>query len=163
MVYSCSMIEKDHTQIGEPSSPPCQMHEFEDELLPPPPRGFRVKRVHAPAEPADGYRVLVDRLWPRGISRARAALDEWLADVGPSPALRKWFSHSPRRFAEFRRRYRRELRANDAAVTRLRALGKRRRITLLYAAKDARCNHAVVLAEFLTETPRRAGRSSRAR
>jgi uncharacterized protein YeaO (DUF488 family) len=108
-----------------------------------------IKRVYEVPSRDDGTRVLVDRLWPRGVSRVRAALDEWLPDVAPSPGLRQWFSHDPRHFAEFRRRYRAELRANPQVVAQLRKLADGRRLTLLYAARDPHCNHALVLAEFL--------------
>jgi uncharacterized protein YeaO (DUF488 family) len=136
------------------SSPPCSMHEFADELAPPPMQ-FRIKRIYDAPAAADGARVLVDRLWPRGMTARRAALDEWLPDVAPSPALRKWFAHEPKRFAEFRRRYRAELRANAAALAPLRKLAKRRVVTLLYAAKSERCNHAAVLAELLHASSRK--------
>ena len=114
---------------------------------------FRIKRVYESAEPSDGTRVLVDRLWPRGISKVEAKLDAWMKDVAPSPALRTWFGHDPERFAEFSRRYRQELKGN-ASVAELRSLGGRHRVTLLYAAHDPHVNHAVVLQKFLS--PRRA-------
>jgi uncharacterized protein YeaO (DUF488 family) len=136
------------------------MHEFENDLVPPPLTRIRSKRVYAAAEHDDGLRVLVDRLWPRGVSKRQVALAEWLPDVAPTPALRKWFAHDPRRFREFKRRYRAELRANTAAVAPLAAFAKRRRLTLLYAAKSERFNHAVVLAEFLRQGAARAARRS---
>jgi uncharacterized protein YeaO (DUF488 family) len=95
--------------------------------------------------------VLVDRLWPRGLSRERADLDEWRKDVAPSPALRKWYAHDPARFAEFRRRYRAELREPDRAkaLEHLRSLTRRRNLTLLTATKAADISEAAVLAELL--------------
>lgn len=138
------MVETTHS-----SSPPCSLDEFADELLPPPPDRIRTQRVYAPPTSADGVRVLVDRLWPRGLAKRRAALDEWLPDVAPSAELRKWFHRDPRRWREFARRYRAELATNTAAVAPLLALARQGRTTLLYAAKDERRNHASVLAEHL--------------
>jgi uncharacterized protein YeaO (DUF488 family) len=109
---------------------------------------FQIKRVYEPARPADGTRVLVDRLWPRGVSKSKAKLDHWMKEVAPSPALRTQFNHRPERFADFRKRYREELAANPA-VGELRKLGKKRRVTLLYGARDPKINHAVVLLAAL--------------
>ncbi len=91
---------------------------------------------------------MVDRLWPRGVSKERAALDEWLKDVAPSPELRMWFGHKPERFAEFSRKYISELEHNSAAE-QLKTLAKKEPLTLLYAAKDPKVNHALVLKKFL--------------
>ena len=108
-----------------------------------------LKRVYEPAEEADGMRVLVDRLWPRGLEKSRAAVDEWLKDVAPSPALRKWFGHDPARWADFQRRYLAEL-ADNSAVDRLRELQRQQQhLTLLYGARDAEHNQAVVLRDYL--------------
>ena len=109
-------------------------------------RSVAIKRVYEPPSPADGTRILVDRLWPRGMSKAKAALDGWNKDVAPSTALRKWFDHRPERFAEFSRRYRAELKHNPA-VAELRAL--KGKVTLIYGARDPAINHAVVLAKVL--------------
>jgi len=109
---------------------------------------FKIKRVYEAPSASDGTRVLVDRLWPRGLSKAAARLDLWMKEVAPSPALRKWFGHDPARFTEFKRRYRAELTTN-AALEELRKLGGRRRVTLLYGAKDPEVNHAVVLLQAL--------------
>jgi uncharacterized protein YeaO (DUF488 family) len=109
---------------------------------------FQIKRVYEPAKPTDGTRVLVDRLWPRGLRKADADLTLWMKDVAPSPSLRVWFNHDPERFAEFRRRYTRELKGNPA-VAELRKLGKSKRVTLLYAAHDPKVNHALVLQSAL--------------
>ncbi|CAN5405864.1 DUF488 domain-containing protein [soil metagenome] len=112
----------------------------------------RVKRVYAPPAPDDGLRVLVDRIWPRGISKAAAAVDLWLKDVAPSTELRKWFGHEPERMAEFTARYTAELDANPAAAE-LRGLAvDHDRITLVYSAHDERHNQAVVLAGYLVST-----------
>lgn len=109
---------------------------------------FRIKRVYEAPSSQDGMRVLVDRLWPRGVRKEAAKLDAWLKDVAPSPALRRWFDHRPERFVEFNRRYRQELTTN-AALEDLRKLGRRRRVTLLYGARDPAVNHAVVLQSAL--------------
>lgn len=107
----------------------------------------KVKRVYDPAERGDGVRILVDRLWPRGIAKER--VDLWIKDVAPSNALRKWFHHDERKWADFAARYRKELSRNDAAVAGLRAAVKGKTATLLYGAKDETHNQAVVLQAFL--------------
>ena len=108
----------------------------------------QTKRIYQPKAASDGQRVLVDRIWPRGVSKAAAALDLWLKDVAPSTELRKWFAHRPYRWVEFRRRYFLELGAS-AAMAELRALTQAGPVTLLYAAKDTDHNEAVALAAFL--------------
>lgn len=115
----------------------------------------RIKRIYEPALPADGTRILVDRLWPRGISKARAKLALWMKDVAPSPKLRVWFDHRPERFTEFGRRYRRELTRNPA-VDELRKLARRKRVTLLYGAHDPNVNHALVLQSIVRARAYRA-------
>jgi uncharacterized protein YeaO (DUF488 family) len=110
--------------------------------------GFQIKRVYADPGPADGQRILVDRLWPRGLKKSDAALDDWMKDVAPSVPLRRWFGHDPERFAQFKRKYEAEL-ARNPALSRLRQLGKVKRVTLLYAAHDPDINHAVVLKSVL--------------
>lgn len=107
-----------------------------------------LKRAYEPAVDADGLRVLVDRLWPRGLDKDHAAIDEWLKDVAPSQGLRQWFGHDPVRWREFRSRYLAELGGN-AAVDHLRELWRGRRVTLVYAARDTEHNHALVLRDFL--------------
>ena len=110
---------------------------------------FRTKRIYDDADPDDGFRVLVDRLWPRGVSRERAALDLWLRDVAPTPELRTWFDHRADRFAEFTTRYLSELGTNPA-VEELRTIARTNRtVTLLYGARSPEINHAVALADFL--------------
>lgn len=111
----------------------------------------RLKRAYDPAEPGDGYRVLVDRLWPRGVSKERARLDEWARELAPSTELRTWFGHDPERFAEFERRYRAELAAHDEKLDELRRRAREGTLTLVYGARDEEHNDAVVLAELLGE------------
>ncbi len=118
---------------------------------------LRIRRIYEPANPADGYRVLVDRLWPRGVSKQAAALDWWLKDIAPSPALRTWFGHDPARFDEFADRYRAELATHPEPVHTLREQMTHGTVTLLYAAHDPKINHARVLADYLLSHPDRAG------
>ncbi len=108
-----------------------------------------LKRAYETPSDRDGLRVLVERLWPRGLTKAEAAIDHWMKDLAPSSELRTWFGHRPERWPEFRRRYRAELRGNHAAVDRLRALCAGRQVTFVFAAKDVDRNSAVVLKEFL--------------
>jgi uncharacterized protein YeaO (DUF488 family) len=109
---------------------------------------IRIKRVYERPTPEDGVRILVDRLWPRGLSKEAAALDHWFKDIAPSPELRTWFDHREDRFDEFKQRYRLELKANPA-LGEFRKLAKPGKATLLYAAHDEKVNHAVVLADYL--------------
>ncbi|MGD9560317.1 MAG: DUF488 domain-containing protein [Oscillospiraceae bacterium] len=113
---------------------------------------FVTKRIYLPAEATDGARVLVDRLWPRGISKERAALAAWLKDAAPSTALRQWFGHEPERFEDFSEKYRLELAADpekQPAIRELLNMAQAGRVTLLYAAKSPTVNHAVVLKGYL--------------
>lgn len=109
----------------------------------------RIKRVYEAASPSDGRRVLVDRLWPRGIGRDAAKIDEWLKELGPSSRLREWFGHDPGRFDEFKARYRHELAGRRDELSRLRALAREGTLTLVYSARDERHNQAMVLAEAI--------------
>lgn len=109
----------------------------------------RLKRAYEPAAPGDGHRVLIDRLWPRGVSRERARLDEWARELAPSSELRRWFDHDPARFPEFRRRYEGELAAQGEKLRELRRRARQGRLTLVYGARDTEHNDAVVLAEVL--------------
>jgi uncharacterized protein YeaO (DUF488 family) len=109
---------------------------------------FAIKRVYEPPEESDGERILVDRLWPRGLRKADAALDGWWKDLAPSPELRVWFGHTPERFVEFKRRYQSELKVNPLVKSMMKSL-KAKKVTLLYGAKDPQINHAIVLAEAL--------------
>lgn len=101
--------------------------------------------------PGDGFRILVDRVWPRGISRERARLDEWDRTLSPSTRLREWFGHDPSRFEEFRTRYLEELQAQRDRLAELRALARQGTLTLVYGAKDSEHNQAIVLAEVLRQ------------
>jgi uncharacterized protein YeaO (DUF488 family) len=125
----------------EYSSPACTLHEFEP--------GVRIKRVYDAPAPTDGFRVLVDRLWPRGLTKQKAALDLWARDMAPSSALRQWFAHDPERYAEFRRRYRAELRPHAKDLADLRSRATQQPVTLLYGARDPHFNHATVLREVI--------------
>jgi uncharacterized protein YeaO (DUF488 family) len=119
---------------------------------------FQTKRIYEPAKPSDGIRVLVDRLWPRGVKKTTARLDYWMKDVAPSPQLRLWFGHRPERFAEFGKRYKKELNGNPE-LAELRKLGRGALVTLLYGARDPQVNHALVLQSVL----RKAGTTKRKR
>jgi len=110
---------------------------------------FRVKRVYDEPSKEDGFRVLVDRLWPRGLSKERASLDLWLKDVAPSAELRRWFGHDPDRWDEFRRRYAVELKEQKDAIKLLREKGRAGTVTLLFSARDEQHNNAVALREYL--------------
>jgi uncharacterized protein YeaO (DUF488 family) len=110
---------------------------------------IRIKRIYDPPARSDGFRVLVDRVWPRGVRKDDAALDLWMKDVAPSTALRKWFNHDPERWDAFRTRYHAELRDHADALEELRAQAKRGVVTLLFGAKDVEHNQAVVLREVL--------------
>lgn len=109
----------------------------------------RIKRAYEAPSADDGTRVLVDRLWPRGVRKADAAIDHWAKELAPSTELRKWFGHDPARWAEFRRRYAAELREQGEALERLRALAEKGPVTLVYAAHDEEHNDAVVLRDVL--------------
>ncbi|MDX8445859.1 DUF488 domain-containing protein [Mesorhizobium captivum] len=111
-----------------------------------------VKRVYEAPEKTDGQRVLVDRIWPRGVAKKDAALTIWLKEIAPSDELRKWFGHDPERWAEFQKRYRVELERNKEAVAQLRGLLREGKVTLLYGAHDEAHNNAVALAGYLRET-----------
>ena len=113
---------------------------------------FAVKRIYEAPGERDGERILVERLWPRGVRKQDAAIDEWLKDVAPSTALRKWFAHDPARWDEFRERYAAELDANAEVVEALRARGQRRRVTLLFSSREERFNNAVALCAYLKKT-----------
>ncbi len=114
-----------------------------------PAANVKLKRAYDAPSPEDGTRILVDRLWPRGISKEKAALDRWMKDVAPSTQLRTWFGHDPKRWEEFRRRYAGELRQHSDLVAALRSLAREGTITLVYAAHDEAHNDAVVLRDIL--------------
>lgn len=113
------------------------------------PDNIRLKRAYAPVDAGDGIRILVDRLWPRGIRKDRAAIDHWMKDIAPSTALRQWFGHDPAKWAEFRRRYAAELSGKPELLAELRALIAAGPVTLVYAAHDEVHNDAVMLREYL--------------
>lgn len=109
----------------------------------------QVKRVYDAPEESDGRRILVDRLWPRGLTKEKAAIDVWLKEVSPSNELRKWYGHDPEKWDEFRRRFGAELDANPEAVAELRAELKKGRATLLFSSKETEINNAMALREYL--------------
>lgn len=110
---------------------------------------IELKRVYDPRSDADGLRILVERLWPRGVLKADAAIDHWIKDVAPSPELRIWYGHKPERWEEFRERYRAELTEHPAAVEAVKALCAAQPVTFIFAAKDEERNSAAVLRAFL--------------
>lgn len=112
---------------------------------------FKTKRIYKEYSEDDGFRVLVDRLWPRGVSKEEAQLDEWFKEIAPSPELRKWLDHDPDKFEEFAERYKGELTNKEKAVSHLLEMVDKQQVTLLYAAKDEIHNHAKVLKDFLDE------------
>ena len=109
----------------------------------------KLKRSYEPAAESDGVRILVDRLWPRGVSKAKAAIDQWLKEISPSTGLRQWFGHDPARWQEFRRRYREELQQHAAVLEQIAELARSGTVTLLYGARDEAHNNAVVLRDLL--------------
>lgn len=113
--------------------------------------GVRIKRIYDRPEPADGYRVLIDHIWPRGVSRKRAKLDEWARELAPSDELRKWFDHVPERFEQFRARYRKELADHADRIEELRTRASKGPLTILYAARDQEHNNAVVVGELVRD------------
>ncbi len=118
-----------------------------------------VKRVYEPAHEGDGYRVLVDRIWPRGLRKDKASVDLWLREIGPSAPLRKWFDHRPERWEEFKVRYSQELDERADAVERLRERARTERVTLLFGSRETRYNNAQALKEYLERTMGRSGPS----
>ena len=122
---------------------------------------IRIKRAYEPPASADGTHILVDRLWPRGISKETLAVARWIKEIGPSDALRRWFGHDPERWDEFRRRYGAELAKQADLLDELRSLARERRLTLVYAARDDAHNNAVALRDVLTRAKVRARRTSK--
>jgi uncharacterized protein YeaO (DUF488 family) len=112
---------------------------------------IQIKRVYDEPSDTDGTRILIDRLWPRGLSKAKAKVDLWLKDIAPSTALRQWFGHDPRKWHEFKQRYQDELHKNNEAIAQLRARMAKGTVTLVYGAKDQEHNDAVALQEYLRE------------
>ncbi len=110
---------------------------------------MKIKRIYESPEPEDGYRMLVDRLWPRGLKKEKAFIDEWNKNIAPSPELRKWFGHKPENFKQFSKLYTTELKTKAAELKRIKSIQKNQNLTLLYAAKDTQINHAAVLLKVL--------------
>jgi len=113
--------------------------------------GVRVKRVYDQPAKADGYRMLVDRLWPRGLKKSEARIDEWLREIAPSTALRKWFKHDPDKWKEFKKKYSAELDDHREQVEKLVREARKRTITLLFSARDTEHNNAVALKEYIEQ------------
>jgi uncharacterized protein YeaO (DUF488 family) len=116
-----------------------------------PSRNVTLKRAYDEPSSDDGTRILIDRLWPRGVTKQKAALDRWIKELAPSTELRKWFGHDPERWVEFRRRYKSELKGQTVLLNELRKLARGHRITLVYSAHDEQHNDAVVLRETLLD------------
>ena len=116
---------------------------------------IKIKRIYDPVSKDDGKRILVDRLWPRGVKKEKAAIDEWLKDIAPSDELRKWFSHDPEKWQEFKKRYKKELSDSDKIdlIKKLKAEAKKGTITFLFAAKDTEHDNAMVLKEVMSKSP----------
>ena len=110
---------------------------------------IQTKRIYEDPASNDGYRVLVDRIWPRGVSKEDAKLDDWLKEIAPSDELRKWFDHDPDKFNEFKKRYKKELKDHEDELDELAGKSTEKKVTLLYGAKDEEHNQAVVLKEIL--------------
>jgi len=116
---------------------------------------IRLKRIYEPYDKEDGYRILVDRLWPRGLSKEKAHVDVWLKEIAPTTELRKWFGHTPQKWEEFEKRYKIELKDKTELVKQVKDLEKdHKKITLLYGARDTEHNEAVVLVDFLGKSSR---------
>ncbi|MCL5678250.1 MAG: DUF488 family protein [Candidatus Thermoplasmatota archaeon] len=113
---------------------------------------LKIKRIYDAPESSDGYRLLVDRLWPRGLSREKASVDEWLRDIAPSDELRKWFSHDRERWEEFRAKYWKELEGKNTLVEAIRKRAAKGMVTLLYSTRETVANNAAALKEFIEQT-----------
>lgn len=110
---------------------------------------MEIKRIYNDVADDDGYRILVDRIWPRGIKKEDAHLDDWIKDIAPSTELRKWFGHEPEKFQSFAKKFRKELEGKSEVLEKIRLIAKKQKVTLLYAAKDVEHNQAVVLLDVL--------------
>lgn len=110
---------------------------------------FKIKRIYDPVSSEDGKRVYIDRLWPRGLKKTEAVLDEWVKEISPSDELRKWFGHDPVKWQEFKKRYKKELEGKEEMIEKLRKEAKHQTVTLLYSAKETEHNNAIALKEFL--------------
>lgn len=111
---------------------------------------IRIKRVYDPPERGDGRRILIDRLWPRGLKKEELKLDEWLKEIAPSNELRKWFSHDPRKYKEFKKKYAKELEGKSEILAKIKTEAKKGPLTILFSAKDAEHNNATALKELLS-------------
>ena len=112
---------------------------------------IKIKRIYDPASPDDGKRIYIDRLWPRGMKKEEVKIDEWLKEISPSGGLRKWFGHDPSKYAEFKRRYKKELEKHSEILERIRKEGRKETVTLLFYAKVVEHNNATVMQEMLSE------------
>ena len=111
---------------------------------------IKIKRIYESSSEEDGFRILIDRLWPRGLSKESAQIDTWLKDIAPSDSLRKWFSHDPKKWSEFKKRYREELKEKKDTISMIKSFEKEKKtITFLYSAKDKEYNNAVFLQEYM--------------
>ena len=113
---------------------------------------LKMKRIYESPEETDGFRILVDRLWPRGISKEEAKVDEWIKEIAPSTELRKWFDHQEERFPEFAKRYEGEFTVKNDHIERLRSIAEQQQVTLIYSAKNIHFNQAVVLCDYVNKT-----------
>lgn len=116
-------------------------------------QNISVKRIYEPANDADGYRILVDRLWPRGMTKEAAGIDLWMKEIAPSNALRKWFDHDPQKWQQFQHEYTTELIKNPLAKEFLSSIQKHKAVTFLFSSKNEQYNHAIVLRQFLQTLP----------
>ena len=114
---------------------------------------IEIKRVYEELAPTDGYRILVDRIWPRGLTKIKAHLNEWNKEVAPSTELRKWFNHQPERLSEFEKRYKKELQQHLEELSKIKSIAKKEQVTLLFAAKDYKLNNALILKNILNNIP----------
>lgn len=112
---------------------------------------IKIKRIYDPASPDDGKRIYIDRLWPRGKKKEEVIIDEWLKEISPSDGLRKWFGHDPSKYAEFKKRYTKELKKHSDILEKIRKEAKKKTVTLLFSAKDPEHNNATVMQELLNE------------
>ena len=112
---------------------------------------LKIKRGYDPVSPEDGKRILIDRLWPRGIKKEKAHIDEWLKEIAPSNELRKWYSHDPAKWAEFKKRYKKELAGKSELLIKIKAEAKKQPVTLLFSTKELELNNAVALKEMLAQ------------
>ena len=112
---------------------------------------LKIKRVYDPISADDGKRILVDRLWPRGIKKEKARIDEWLKEISPSNELRKWYSHDPAKWPEFKKRYKQEIAGQEELLKKIRAEARKQAVTLLFSSKELKLNNAVALKEILDQ------------